>query len=957
MKKSVLSYIAEYISRRDVYFVFPSAIPAQAWAQVVSVYTGQPVGINRFAAWDIFKAETLSVKQKNMHPANSAVRTLFSGNLLKENKVASAGGSPVFKELISPAYADNYESFIPSVSRMLPQLDLFAKHLRDRPGYTNPYFEDLVKIHVKYREFLEKHSFYEAAWNRAPFDNRGKTWMLFFPELAEDWNEYEAELAGGAVKKSGKVIIVPLSELSESLPWSPAQEKHIPDAREILASYKDRSLIFSSAKEELTWLALTVKKLLERGILPEDIAISVPALPDMFERLALEFKIRDVPVSIRQGRPLSSHTGGRIFTALGNCPSSRWSFASLKNLLLDRSLPWKEKDIIDELMEFGLVYRCMTGYQDRGREIDVWEKSFRRAWSPDMEKRVSMDTLGKFYDGLKKDIINITEAKSFSDIKNQWLIFEHKYLVKEEIHEDVDKVMARIIRALDELIRVEETIRIIRLEKPYTVFLNYIREIEYVFQQDTGGVPVYNYRAAAGISPLVHFIINVNQDDATAKGNTVSFLREDRQGLLGLTDHDLSSDFILAYKLSGVFPVFSASRQNSQGPAVPHRMLGEHLNGGELPMERPVQEDSYLLELQIAQGAGLPGKQPGLFPENSGPSEIQRLAYSRYNTFALEPFQEDLRGTPLQNPDLVEMVKEKLSSKHGDARISPSDINEFIKCPFRWMLQSGLKIREKQTEVETIDQRDLGKLYHRILERFFSRIKEEQTRFRTEDLPGYKKYIREETDEALKEARNREGAFQEPVYEMLRERIYAALTQYLDLDAENLNGCIIVGPEQPLRREFEGIPVALSGISDLVVQDEDGHTILTDYKTGVLPDTSELIAGDEGTVPLNMQIAAYISMIEESGKTTVRVARFYSLDNRRFKEVVSETPPSRSNIRLPVTRDTYQKEVDDVEIIFRQLIDHMNTGEFPVPPPKERYFCNECRVSSVCRIPYSGGDL
>ena len=955
MKKSVLTYIAEYIHNRDITFVFPSAIPALFWAEASAVRLGIPLGIDRFTAWDIFKAETLSVRQKNQHAANSAVRTVFAGNLLKQNKESQGRGDGLFQELISPAYADNYESFIPSISRMLPQLDTFARHLEDRPDLSVPYFEDIRKIHEKYRAFLGNHGFYEAAWNRAPFNSRGKTWLLFFPELADDWKEYEQELADMALGGSGSIIIVPLEELSGACPLSAGQEQLLPGIQEILGSYQEKQVIFSSIKDEFLWLALTIRNLLDAGAAPGDIAISVPGLPENFERLALEFRMRDVPVSIRQGKPLSSHTGGRIFAALGNCSSSRWSYAALKSLLMDKSLPWKDEAVIDELMEFGLKYRCMSGYRDQGREVDVWERSFDRAADPDTDKAVPLDAIKTFYHELKQDITKITGAGNFSGIKNAWLQFEEKYLIKELIHGDVDKVMARVIRALDELIDAEEKLGNSMLEKPYLVFQNYIREIEYVFQPGTGGVPVYNYRAAAGISPLVHFIINMNQDDATAKGNSISFLREDRLGILGLSDQDLSSHFVRAYKLSGFFPVFSASRQTLTGPAIPHRMLTEHLARGELALDDSLLRglgDPYRTELDVARGTGSSGD-----PSWAGPTGMQRRAYSYYHTLAMEPFQDDIRDRPLADRDLIDILQLKLSDKKGDRRISPSDINEFLKCPFRWMLQSGLKVREKQTEIETIDQRDLGTLYHRILERFFNRIKAEHTRFRAEDLPRYMEYIREETGTALEEARLKEGAFQAPVFEMLRERILSALSQYLDLDAETLNGCSVVGPEQPLRREFENIPIALAGISDLVMRDDEGNTILTDFKTGVMPSTGELRAENPGEEPLNIQIAAYISMIEKFGRTKVRTARFYSLDNRTFKEVVSEKKPSKSNLKLPVTREEYQKEVEDAERAFRRLAEKMDAGEFMVPPPNKRLFCNECRVSSVCRIPYSGGDI
>jgi len=53
---TIAETILQRLDDRSAYFVFPSAVPASFWAQRAAETTGKPVALERFIAWDDFKA-------------------------------------------------------------------------------------------------------------------------------------------------------------------------------------------------------------------------------------------------------------------------------------------------------------------------------------------------------------------------------------------------------------------------------------------------------------------------------------------------------------------------------------------------------------------------------------------------------------------------------------------------------------------------------------------------------------------------------------------------------------------------------------------------------------------------------------------------------------------------------------------------------------------------------------
>lgn len=955
--RPLIDFVLERLPDRACRFVFPSAVAARARAREAALASGGPVDAERFLAWDDFKAATLAAERIGLVPANSAARSIFSASLLAENARAAAAGKPLFRELVDPDHARDYAPFVASLARTLPALDGVLRRAAGADGAgtaaaggssvaaADPYFADLAAARSRYAAFLEQNALFEPAWDRVPFRRGPSSWVLFLPELAEDWDQYEDELS-----RAAGVEIVPLAALAPPAPD--------PASASVAGGAAGRLVEFPDADAELRWVAGAIRRLLDSGACESrDVAVTVPRLSDYEGRLLEAFRVRDVPADLRAGKSILDHPAGRLFAALAACPSTRWSFRALKDLLLDAAFPWKDPGAASALIEFGLRYRCVSGYPEDGAEVDVWERSFERFRGREDEIRLPVAMIAAFYRKLKRDVRAVVGAKTFAALRESLLMFKTNHFDESRLDPASDALFARALVELSDLSATELRLRGTTVEDPYGLFRTHLRGVSYVYQGAASGVAVYDYRVSAGISPKVHFVLNATQDALTVRADPAPFLREDRKLLARLGDRDLSGAFVEAYALSGGAVVFTSAARSFSGPAQPHRALSdERFKAG--PDARAFGEgyDPLAVEAGLLSGA------PGVRAEDGPPpSAAQRAGLEAWTARSAGAQPLDLRRDPAGDPALAAALRTKLS-KAADPdgrgpRVSPTDLSEFLACPFSWLLRRGLSVRERDAEIATVDQRDLGILYHRILERFFKAVAADGPRFRAERLDSYKALLDAEIDAALAEAAAGEGAFQESVYAMLRNRIGAALRAYLDADASRLDGRAVVGAELPLRKDYSDLAVALSGVCDLALRADDGSLEIVDFKTGRMPRAADLAPDETGALG-DLQAACYAAMAEARGDgEKVAAARFYSIDDREFRVVLDEAgAEARKRGPLPLSRDEFEPCLAAVDEAVQAAAGALEGGAYPVPPPRDRSACPACRVQAVCRIRFAGGD-
>ena len=919
--------ILQHLDDRSAFFVFPSAVPATFWAQWAAETTGKPVALERFIAWDDFKAQALSPRLIDQVPANQISRTLFLADLLRQNSKTAQGGQPIFEELIPPAFAVDYGPFLESLVKILPTLGLLMPRLNQGAPITDPYFKDLRVLFDRYSDFMARFGLFEPDWSFATYTPSEQTWILFFPELIEDWSVYRDLLEN---QNNLRIIPVP----------------HTLDSR------STKTYQFSSAPEEVRWVALYVKELLEKENLnPQDIVLSVADLRSYTDRLELEFSLRDIPLDFRMGKSLLDYSAGRIFSSFQACPTSFWSYQALKDLLLDHAYPWKHQNEINGLMNFGLTFRCVSGFTENGTVVDVWEKTFERVSENLEEIHFPLSSIKRFYTKLKRDILGIVKPKDFEDLRKKLLYFKSDYFDLSTLSDTSEKIWTRSMEELAGLDETAQRFPDLSLPNPFGLFLTHLRSVTYVYQSGRPGVPVYNYRVAAGIHPRIHILLNMSQDDATVKIFGSSFLREDRKLLLGFADTDLSEAFFFAYGASADQTLWTVSDKNFSGSVVPHRLLLTDpfpplRKAADIPpLPDPLEEESRLALGITEESASV------------APSSLQRRGWEAATIVLAPPQPMDLRKTPLDAAELKEALKNRLLLKKESFRITPTDLNLFQICPFSWLLNRGLKIEEKQTVIETINQRELGTLYHAILEALFNRIKQEDERFFGDRVDHYEAFLDEEIEGALRGAEKSEGAFQESVYGMLKARIRSTLRDFLRDNTLLLDQARILSTELYLSFPYSlgDFSLLLEGRADIALLDSQDRIILIDYKTQRTPGPRELVP-DRSDFLQNLQMAAYIKMIEAQEQKSVETAVFYSLENRKPQLVVSPRDKPNKRSILPLRRGDYQNAVDQVDRVVTRIIESLDQGSYPILPLQRRSLCALCTVTDVCRIPFSGGD-
>jgi len=945
---NISDYLRYKLPDRNSRFVFPSAVVAEAWARrCVEAAMTPVVDEERFIAWDRFKALCLSEDRQNQRPVNQAIRSIFCASILSVNAAEKEKGSALFSELVAPQYASNWMALVSSFTRILPVLDDFFHRLVRVEAQllsTDPYLSDLHLLFTRYSHFLDANSLFEPAWGRVPFDPGPFNWVLFYPELVEDWINYKDDVA-----VSASTHFFGITEATNPFQPNPLVEK-------ILAGVSGKLLRFASAREEITWTAgLCCRLIDEAGLDPSEIAISIPNIQEYAARIHLEFRLHDLPTDLRKGKPLTEQSAGRLFSALATCPSTHWSFRALKDLLLDGAYPWKYKERIDSLLEFGLHFRCVSGYIEDGKTVDVWERTFEHLRGHESELYYPLAPNEAFYKKLKRSIQKIAQAKTFSLLRQALIEFKSDYFDVQAMHPDTDKVFARVLEELEDLADTESRLSNIIIQDAYSLFLTHLKGVEYVFQSSNPGIKIFDYRVAAGIPAHVHFILNATQDAAVVRSDPVPFLREDRKQHLRIEERDLSTSFIRAYAVSGASVLFTSAERGFARHSVPHHVLmadtyQPHPDAVKIALSTELDPYQYETALLTNTLCGSTRK------VRSGSTQVKGWANANITrtTLAL-PGPLDARRDPFSDPALRERIKAKLCGDAGAPRISPTDLNELSSCAWSWLLRRGLGIKEKETEIATVDARELGSLYHRILERLFKRMALAGPRFRIGNLPTYKTMLKEECTAALLERSQVEGAFQESVYAMMETKILSALEAFLDQTMPKLEAAALVGAEHPLRREYPEYALALSGKADLVVKANDGSLALYDFKTGQVPSPGDLAPDDDGNLG-NYQIAAYIRMLENGVTDKVRNAAFYSIENRTFTNVLSTEVKRKSNQALPLSRDEYESGLDALDDMFQAAAGMLAEGSFAIPYPGFRQACATCMVKSVCRLPFSGGE-
>ncbi|MCM1321235.1 MAG: PD-(D/E)XK nuclease family protein [Bacteroides sp.] len=941
--------IKEHISNSDVFFVFQSEIAAVLWAEkmLTSGCCGA-VALERFIAWDTFKANFIRSSVHNKQSVPAVVKRLFAQHLLAENARAAAAGKPLFKSLIHPRYAGESRSFSDWIASLLPSLAGWREQNARAAGRQNSNKEktspviddedcDLLLLYNRYAEFLESHKLFEPAWEKPPFYDDGNTYIIFFPEILQDYAEYREILSK---QKNIRQIPIPF-------------DKNLPCAA-----------LFDNARSELRNLALHIRHLHEEQNIPyENIALNVPDSENMLPYITRELSLYAVPFAVKNGKSLADYAAGQLFGLMQSCVQNQFSFQSLKNLFLNRRFPWnaQTEDAVSQLIDFGIKNDCLCSWHEHesGRLLDVWETAFARSG---MQEQRALE----LYRQIKNVLNAICSAPTFAALRAEYFSFREKFfdvkLFSEERFAEADRIISRCLSELAVLVEMETAFPSVRAENCFGFFVNELRGKIYLAQSTVRGVNIFPYKLAASAPFDCHIVINASQNALSVVYKPFPFLSKNKRKQLQFEDINVSEQFIRLYAmntsaLSGAY--FSCSSRTFGGYALPHSCLA-------------VQENSAAAELSADLYTAEREALPQLFSavaENRFPEKlfsVQKKSFFEWAAAFRNERHENFAGSGNT------AIRNRIDSLRngGLIRVSATMMNEFFSCPRMWFFSRILGISDFSQSASSFDVRLRGTILHEIIHRMLERIKLlhsgvlplpcAETESECSELA--KEIVREVLDGFPQTCAGIKNA------SFLTAQLYAARKPdfmrtaafFANKFLENFGGYKILALEKKYTIPFAEDSF-LVGQIDCVLCNTDGNPAIVDFKQKNAPRRQDCICAPDSEMR-NFQLAMYIKLLEQTeyhGKKAVQEALFFSIEEGKAVYILGnpkKTARGKNSDEEQTSlspRDSFEPSMKFLDESIDYFISSVKAGRLSLPNAVPYDVCAACAYAAVCRTTFA----
>ena len=972
----VAAILLKNLENPNALFIFPTDVSASQWTDhLLRLLGGGTLAMDRFIAWDTFKQNSVKSRMQNRRSIPSALRKIFVSALIRENADrCEAGKEAVFSSLIKVEWARQAAPFASWLTDLLPQLGAWFNRASglpaalvtgDQAARIAAAFEgddrDLFTLTLRYAQFLEQHGLFEPAWESPPFDDTGKECFIFFPESLSDYSEYRDLL-----EASGHVTPVRADSGAKNIDFD--------------------VFFYTNSRSEIAEAALYIRALNERDHVPWDsIVVSVPDADNYEPYLVREFKNRNIPFVKRTGKPLASYPAGQFFRAAADCVSRDFAFAPLAALLLNRHLPWKDTDLIQSLMDFGIKNNCISSWveAETGGEktVNVWDDAFANPFGG------VNPAVRRLFNDLKWRLISLRHAGSFAVIRKQYFSFRERFFDMEHCLPETDLALSRCIAELLYLVEIEKNFPGVHAPDPFMLFVDYLGEVQYLAQQSESGVVILPYRTAAPAPFDCHVILGASQEKLSAVFSRLNFLPRNKREKLGLVDEDVSETFINLHKLNSLKrAAFFCAEHTFSGYAIPHSGLGASLKSRLRYAEEPeyrgqFSEDLFRIESDFYRG--LSGAEPG---ERSAPPafpprlhESQKLGFDNWSArrkesaascgawFADETLRQVIRGRFCGNPRFP-----------GKVGVSASSLAPYYQCSLRWLFERVLAPENVAIEASLMTENISGLVYHAALNHFFTELKNSgqalgEPEYADEDsdtpeLPAaYRSLLAQSVDAIFSGfpalspgGKTAMSAISGRLLGAERKQFYTQLEKCLAVFLSYFSGCRVAGSEAAYQAEADSF--FLNGTIDCILEDvrEDspgkGAAIIVDFKLRYMPDRAACTGGD-GEGLADFQLPMYLSLAEKNGSLPVHTALFFSIVDASpqvlFGVIQNKkgAVPKKEEDRIMRDSGLFLEIMNEFAEKAGRFAAEISSGNFSVFKP-EFEKCGSCAYHRVCRTIY-----
>jgi hypothetical protein len=890
-------------------FVFPSEIAASSWLARALVETGALALPNhRFIGWDAFKAQVFA-GDEGARPATKVVRTLFARYLMDEN-----ARNPFLLTLPPPGKAALSTRFAALVAKALPAL-------RQIPEGDSPHLQDWRTIRERYAAFMAERGLYETAWIQRKADKPPCPYLLAYPDLTEDWTDYEA-----AVLAMPDTTVL----LASDMPARPVEAARFP-----------------TLVDETRAVLLKIRNVLAAGVDPAGIMISVADPDRTLPVLAREAAVAGVGLDLREGKPLAESAGGRLIADMLAVARTGRSFEAMRRLLLDLSRPWRDREAAAQLIRIGIEKHILAPIP--GQAGDIWELS--------MDRKDDEAARG-FYRKLRLQCDKLAGATSFGALRAAMDSFKLVFLDDEAWDATQNDEIARCLAELELLDESAKAAGMEAIGKAADIWMEHLESVRYLKVSRQAGIPVYRFPAAAGAMPDLHFVINLSLKAATAAARPLSFLRDDERQKAGACDRDISGGLIRLLAGSGdaVYP--SWADEGPEGTRSPHPAIVSVS-----PEDRGL---SYL------RAAWLPNSEEdfAVLTNLSSVFPIQKAGASLALTTVLAGGGSSWSAGRADRPacmasELRDRIQASLSGEDGTLRLSDTALEEYRDCAFKRIFGKHLKVQAIETGLSFIDARILGSIYHEAFRLCFQPLADQSQTIvdATESGEGARPGNAEAVA-AIEAAVRNEGSLRGPFAALLLEsalpKMRFSFVSAMAKARTILDGQIPVLVEEPGLQAPTGIAgVLLAGRPDLVCIDPTTRTggdaaaggyeaTILDYKKSSLPNLKDLRPDEEGRLH-KLQLPLYARLVSQAGYKPVQAAYLSVEDSKNTTRFVFSH------------REKAAVEQEELPALMAALdqqaahgVQRIRSGTIHVPNPEDQVqLCPKCDLRPVCRVRYT----
>ncbi len=892
--------------------MFPSQIAADAWAVEAlrmgetseapeiagregatseAEGPGRAVDPDRLIGWDRFKELFLS-ERKAEKPANRVTRTLWAALV-----VSRQSEKPFLRSILGTGRPS--PSFVGFLAKLPPSLASLAEAAaaarqageaaaaaeeaaaRQAEAASDPLIGDLLELHRNCSDFMATRGLFEPSWEKPVARALDRPHILIAPELVEDWDEWRESLA--TVEGFGTFTLGDLGAAKEA-----AAEKGL--------------LAYPGAWEEYRDVFLRVAALIDAGTAPEDIGVTVADLDSARPWIEEAAANAAVPLAIRRGTPLASSPFGRLLSAIEAATGNGFGLPHMKALLLDRFATWRDAASAAGLVRFGIEHHAFASWTRDGREVDVWEESFRVTGKTGLQS---------WYRLLKTALRNIAEARDFAALRAAVTSFRRQFLDEGTWSAEEARLVQRCMEELEALARAEaDYAKGERLPSPFALWLATLRSESYVPQRHGSFVQAYPWRVSALLPFRYHFLLGCGFEEVSVRYGSEAFLREDQKELLGRNGRDATRDFLRAYLLSGEIVLPCHAAEGIGGWSAPHpffapREDGEVAGGvagaatgagaaatGASPLAGSgaagapeAAPDPIAGEVAAwsrsrddkatARKGGLEGEATALLESRGLPSKLlimQKNAFARFSAIVAKGDGEagsgDGNGSGgndgsggasgdgsgdggassgggrgaferLDGRSLAKLAPRY--DRDGLVALSHSLLAEYRACPCRWLAGRALRVRKEILDPGFFDALLAGEMAHKAIEWLFEGMRP----FGPIDgahLSEYRRLAENAAAAVLPPFSREKGPFLEPMFEAWSPLLTNRLLRLVDALVED-PGWDVGELETEQLHAFPEAGFVLDGRIDRLARRGEELSIV-DYKKGHLPKGDTLVVSE-----------------------------------------------------------------------------------------------------------------